>query len=328
MGEAIYFMLAYQQECILVGLLTFGAVTLTTISLAKRAATKRSYLAEAIAPSVEQLQEAAELAIIEKQILEKSEREEVKLPWLWRLEEEAAKAGIKTTAYNLLVIALVGSAGIFTAIYVILGSWQVAVVGSLLGLIAPHWWIQRQKAARAAAFAKGLDGALMLAASTLRAGASLSQALEKVSKESTEPVATEFKRLDAAIKAGMTPTQAIATLRERVDSPEVNMFIAGSEILFQTGGNLAEVYENIAQSIRQHRNFRQAVIAYTAQARMSAVVVTLVPIGVTAFVRMLNPDYFTPMLKSPMGSILFYGSYAAIAVGWAIIQRMINVAMD
>lgn len=327
MIEALYFMLAYQREQLLVGVLTFGAVVLAMTSLKRKLAAKRSYLSEAIAPSIEQLQEAAERAAKQKERAEKGE-EEVKLPWLGRLEEEALKAGIKTTAYNLLVIALVGGAGIFTATYVILGNWQIAVVASFLGLVAPHWWIQRQKAARTAAFARGLDGALLLAASALRAGASLSQALEKVSKESAEPVATEFRRLDVAIKTGMTPTEAIATLRERVNSPEVNMFIAGSEILFQTGGNLAEVYENISQSIRQHRNFRQAVIAYTAQARMSAVVVSLVPIGVTAFVRMLNPDYFTPMLKSPTGSILFYGAYAAVAMGWVIIQRMINVAMD
>lgn len=311
------------QELLLGGLV-FGAVVFLVLSLRGSKTEKRSYLAEAIAPSYDRLKEIAAKAAEEKE--KQKAGGEGRLPWLSKLEEEALQAGIKTTAFNLLTIAILGSGAIFTGIMVVLGSWQVALGASLLGLMAPRWWIGWQKKLRAEAFAKGLDRALILAASTLRAGASLSQAIERVGREAEEPIGTEFRLIDAAIKMGMTPPEAIELLKKRVDSPEVNLFVAGSHILFRAGGNLAEVYESISEAIRQHRNFRQMLNAYTAQARLSATVISLVPIFATLFMRVLNPQYFDPMLASPTGAVLFYGAFAVIGFGWIVIRRMVDAS--
>lgn len=258
------------------------------------------------------------------------EREEhpSRLPFLNRLEAEARQAGINATGRQFVLVALGVGAGAYTGAMVLTGSVPIAVVASLVGLLAPRWWLAREKKKRAQVFARQLDGALMLLSGSLRAGASLSQSLSKVAEESADPLQTEFKKVDKAVQLGMLPAEALAAIRERVASPELDLMVVTTKILTRSGGNLAEIYDKVAQAVREQRTFRESVKAHTAQARSTATVVTLIPLIVTAFVRLLNPHYFDPMLHSASGKLLFLGAFAVIGMGWVVISRMIDVSLD
>lgn len=250
------------------------------------------------------------------------------VPFLGRLESEARKAGLNIPGRHFLLVALVVGAGAFTAAYALVNSLYLAGAASLVGVVAPRWWLAQQKRKRAALFAKHLDGALQIAANAMRAGASLSQALGRMAEDAPEPVATEFKKVDKAIQLGVVPAEALAAARERVESPELDLVIVATKILAQTGGNLAEIYDSIAQTVRDRRNFGQAVRAYTAQARMSAVVISAMPVVLTLFMRALNPHYFDPLLATWGGRIVALVAASMIVVGWFVIQRMLDITAE
>lgn len=250
------------------------------------------------------------------------------VPFLARLELDARKAGLNIPGRHFLLVALVAGAGAFTAAYALVNSLYLAGAVSLVGVAAPRWWLAQQKRKRAVLFAKHLDGALQIAANSMRAGASLSQALGRVAEDAPDPVGAEFRKVDKAIQLGVVPAEALAAARERVESPELDLVIVATRILSQTGGNLAEIYDSIAQTVRDRRNFGQAVRAYTAQARMSAAVISIMPVVLTLFMRALNPRYFDPLLETVAGKIVAVISASMIAVGWFVIRRMIDIAAE
>ncbi len=250
------------------------------------------------------------------------------VPFLSRLEMEARQAGLNIPGRNFLIVAILGAGAAFTAALALTNSVHVAGVASLGGLIAPRLWLASEKRKRTEAFARQLDGGLFIAASAIRAGASLAQAIEQVSRDGAEPLASEFAQADRAIKLGADPSAALAAMKDRVLCPDMDLAIVATQILTRTGGNLAECYERIAEAVRARRAFRQAVRAYTTVARMSGGVVSLVPVGVTLLVRTINPNYFDPMLRSPIGRFVFAGSFGLIVLGWFVTRRMLDVDLE
>lgn len=308
------------------GVLTFGfVVTMMFAVLAIVRPVSAKQLGVLINPSRRYEEEPV---LAETPVEGKTEARSTGLPFLGRLEAEARKAGLNIPGRHFVLVAALAGAGSFTAAYALVNSPHLAGAASLVGVAAPHWWLGRQKRKRAALFAKHLDGALQIAANSMRAGASLSQALQRVAEDAAEPVATEFRKVDKAIRLGVVPAEALAAARERVDSPELDLLIVATKILTQTGGNLAEIYDSIAQTVRERRNFRDAMKAYTAQARMSAVVISALPVVLTLVMRALNPHYFDPLLATWGGRIVAIVAASMIVVGWFVIRRMIDIAAE
>ncbi|MHB8927081.1 MAG: type II secretion system F family protein [Bacillota bacterium] len=306
----------------LLGALVFGAVLALVLALRLPDRRRRRDMERLIGHGI------PEEPVAVKKAEDDDDERPSHLPFLHRLEAEAKQAGISATGRQFALVALGVGAGAYAGAMVLTGSVPIAFVASLVGLLAPRWWLAREKKKRAQVFAKQLDGALMLLSGSLRAGASLSQSLSKVASETVDPLQTEFKKVDKAVQLGMLPAEALAAIRERVASPELDLMVVTTKILTRSGGNLAEIYDKVAQAVRDQRNFRDSVRAHTAQARSTATVVTLIPLIVTAFVRLLNPHYFDPMLRSASGKILFLGAFAVIGMGWVVISRMIDVSLD
>lgn len=250
------------------------------------------------------------------------------LPFLGKLEAEARKAGLAITGRALVLVALVVGTGAFTLSMALINNFPISCGASLLGLFAPRCWISLQKKKRDITISKQMDGALGLMSSALRGSASLAQAIQQAANNMPEPLGLEFQRVVKGIDLGLSPSEALTIMRDRTDSPDVDLMVTATQILFQTGGNLAEIYEKLAETVRERRAFKESVKAATAQARMSGMVVSLMPIGLTILVRMMNPHYYDPMLASVTGKMIFLGCFALILVGWMLIQRMLDVTTD
>lgn len=247
---------------------------------------------------------------------------------LARWEAEARAAGLQATAVRLLGLSAV--TGLFGAAvaYSIFPRWYVTLVGVLLGLAAPRWLVNRAKRARSEAFSKALDGALGKLASYLRAGRSLEQAIQLGAGEMDEPARTELQRAGRAIGLGATAAEALAGILDRVDSRDFELVVVAVSILTRTGGNLAEVLQKIAQQVQERRLTRQAILAATAQVRVTAYVVSAMPFAMTLLLRILNPEYFGPMMQSPTGQMVMVACYGAVAVAWLWIRRILDVEVD
>ncbi|MGB9866557.1 MAG: type II secretion system F family protein [Bacillota bacterium] len=251
-----------------------------------------------------------------------------KVPWLSRLEEEAAKAGLSVTARTLLLVAVLGSAAGFTALLAVTGSVWFAAAGLVAGAVLPRYYVRALKKRRAEAFAARFDAALSVLSSSLRAGASLGQALERAAADAPAPVTEEFARVVQAMRFGLPPEDAVLELKKRIECPEVDVFIVATQVLSRTGGNIAEVYDLIGQMVSERRALKRALLAHTSQARLSAAVVSAAPIVVTLFLYAQNPAYFRPMTQTATGRAMLAGCYVTIALGWWVMRRMVQALAD
>lgn len=251
-----------------------------------------------------------------------------KSTWLSRLEEDAARAGLNVPVRNLLLLAVLGSTAGFTVLFAVTNSLLLGMVGLALGFVLPRQYIRTLKKRRAETFRAQFNGVLSILSSSLRAGSSLEQALQRAAEDAPSPARDELWRAVQTMKLGLPPEDAVLELKKRIDCPEVDVFVVATQILSRTGGNIAEIYDLIGQMVLERKAFRQALRAYTSQGRLSATVVSVLPILVTAFLYLQNPAYFRPLTKSALGRVLLVVCYGLMALGWWVINRMIQISLD
>lgn len=247
--------------------------------------------------------------------------------WLGALEAEARRAGMNVTLSQLLAVALGAGAIMGGLMYTLVPIPSIAIATSFLGLLAPRLWIARRRAKRAEQFSRALEGALNIMAQSLRAGSSLAQAVIRAADQSDEPVRSELMRAANVIKMG-TPVEALSIVSKRVDSPDWELVVVAVEVLEQTGGDLAEVFDQIRDTIRQRRLAREAIRTQTTNNRMTGMLLSILPILVVFMVRIISPDYFAPMLSSPVGVMVFVGCFFLIGLGFLWVRNLTNVPVD
>lgn len=184
------------------------------------------------------------------------------------------------------------------------------VVVVLLAYVAVSIVGRREKAK----FEDQLPDTLTLLATSLRAGYSLLQAVEAVAGEAPQPTAREYTRAIAEVRLGRQVVGALQGIAERTQSNDFDWVVIAIEIQREVGGNLAEVLNTVAETMLQRNRLKREVRAMTAEGRLSAIILGLMPFGVLFFLRILNPDYI---------SVLFVGSGRYILVG-GLISMMIG----
>lgn len=226
------------------------------------------------------------------------------------------------------VLSVLLAAAFFVAALSALRRPEAAALAGVLGAVLPGILERRRRAALAKAVSEKLPVALVTMSSALRGGASLAQALEQAADESPEPLGSELRRVDAAVKLGASPADALDALRSRVKSPDLDLVAVATRIITRTGGDLPRLYDYVGETIREREAFRKSVGAYTAQARASGAVVSVMPLLVTAGLWVMNPGYFRPLLQHPLGRPAFFLSFCLIGVGWLVVKRMLSVVIE
>ena len=204
------------------------------------------------------------------------------------------------------------------------------LVGGLLlgavGVAAPQIVLQTRRDARRRRFNTQLPDALMLLTSALRAGYSFSQAVQTVAEELPPPLALEFSWVSGEVSLGVPLDIALGRVAARVQSPDLELVITAILIQLPLGGNLAEVLDAIAETIRERVRIAGEVQTLTAEGRLSAGLLIILAPALALALYLKNPSYFQPLLDSPLGHILIIGSFLGQIVGGLIIKRM--VALD
>ena len=159
----------------------------------------------------------------------------------------------------------------------------------------------------------------------LRAGYSLQAAMEFVGSEVPAPLGTEFARFYDEQRLGVEVRTALSRLQDRVGTYDVKMFVTALLIQRETGGNLAEVLGNISILMRERVAFRGQVDTLTAEPKMSANVLTGLPISVFLLVYFMNPGYMQPLLTTPQGHTLLAYSISSIIVGYMVLMKIAKV---
>jgi tight adherence protein B len=206
------------------------------------------------------------------------------------------------------------------------------LVGAFIGFWLPRFWLGRRKAGRLGAFNKQLPDTITLLANGLRAGSSFLQAVELVVRESRPPMSTEFSRVIREVNLGLPFEQAMENMVRRVRSDDLELMATAINIQHTVGGNLAEILDSIAYTIRERIRIQGEIRTLTAQQRLSGYVVGFLPIGLAGFLFVAAPHFMDPMfakppeaLGLPLGMvILFFGGFMMF-IGFMLIRRIVDI---
>jgi tight adherence protein B len=208
----------------------------------------------------------------------------------------------------------------------------VLLLGLLLGFMGPRLWLGRRKSGRLKAFNKQLPDTITLIANALRAGSSFLQAIELVVRESRPPISTEFGRVIREVNLGLPFDVALDNMVRRVKSEDFELMATAIGIQHQVGGNLAEILDSIAFTIRERIRIKGEIRTLTAQQRMSGYVVGGLPFFLALFIYLAAPTFFNPMfakppdvLGIPLGIILLGIALLAMGAGFFFIRKIVDI---
>ncbi len=169
-----------------------------------------------------------------------------------------------------------------------------------------------------------LPEALDLISQAMQAGHALSSAILLASNETSEPIATELRCVFDEINYGISTRQSIVSLSERVDSDYIRLFVASVLIQIDTGGNMAEMLKNTSFLIRDRSKFKSVTRVLTAEARISALILGLLPFVVIGLMQFINPGFISVLWYDPLGINLLISSMVLMLFGAFWIWRLVN----
>jgi tight adherence protein B len=204
------------------------------------------------------------------------------------------------------------------------GPWPTALLVAAVLALLPILVIARIRRKRLLLFQEQLPDALDLIRSALQAGHGLVTAMQVASETLSDPVATELRYVVEETRLGLTLRDALYHLSARVGDPNVPLLIVGILVSQEVGGNLAEVVDNTAFTIRERAKLQRDVRVLTAQSRFSALILTLLPVAVGLFMATFNYPYFEPMLTTDTGHHLMMLAAGLILTGHLLIRRIIR----
>lgn len=253
------------------------------------------------------------------------ERRIESLPVMESLARRIEQAGRKILAYRLVLISLgIGVMALF-------GSWSyfrspvVSVFIALLAAYSPFMKISMDRGKRMQTFEEQLPDAIDTMKRALKAGHPLGAALKLVGEELDDPVAGEFELTFGDINYGNDVRRAFLGLLSRVPSVSVMALVTSILVQKETGGNLAEILEKISIVIRGRFRFQRKVKTYSAEGRMSAWVLALVPLVLFVALWVATPDYLPVLLDDPRGQKLIAYGFVSAVVGIFWIRRILRI---
>jgi tight adherence protein B len=209
-----------------------------------------------------------------------------------RIARELARADIKFKVAEYLAL-IVMSIILFGLVAWFLGNRHPvsALIGAVIGSIAPRTYVNSQKKKRLVKFNDQLPDMLNLMVNGLRAGYSTMQAMEAISKELPPPINDEFRRVVQEMQIGIPMETALENLLRRIPSEDLDFVVTAINVQREVGGNLSEILDNISFTIRERIRIKGEVRVLTGQVRMSGSVLSLIPFGLTLILWFLNPEY-------------------------------------
>jgi tight adherence protein B len=242
--------------------------------------------------------------------------------------EQLQRADLRLRTSEFLMIQI-GTTALFVLIAAVRfgfpgGLIQVVVAG-VIGYLLPSFYVKYRINQRLKAFNNQLGDTLTLLSNAIKAGYSFAQAIDTVAKNAVPPIADEFGRAVREMNLGGSPDEALTNITKRIASADFDLVATAYSIHRTVGGNLAEILDNIAYTIRERVRIKGEIATLTAQARASGTLITFLPIVLAAFMYFVTPTYFRPMFQSIVGWILIVIGAFMIFVGNLIIRRVVAI---
>lgn len=237
--------------------------------------------------------------------------------------EQLQRADLKLRPSEYFMIQL--GSGVIVGL---IGFWRWGLFFALLffvGYLIPGFYVKYRISQRLKKFNNQLGDTLTLLSNALKAGYSFAQAIDTVAKNAVAPIGDEFARAVREMNLGGSPDEALGNITKRIASPDFDLVSTAYSIHRTVGGNLAEILDNIAYTIRERVRIKGEIQTLTAQARASGTIITALPILLATFMFFVTPSYFTPMFGNIIGWILLAIGGFMIFIGNLIIRRIVAI---
>jgi tight adherence protein B len=254
------------------------------------------------------------------------------------LARDIARADLKLKPGEFMAIwacSVLGIPFIFLMLSIVLaplGTGIALAIGALIGFFLPRWWLGHRRAGRLNQFNKQLPDTITLLANALRAGSSFLQAIEMVVREAQPPVTVEFGRVVREVNLGLAFDVALENMVRRVRSDDLELMATAITIQHQVGGNLAEILDSIAFTIRERVRIKGEIRTLTAQQRLSGYVVAGMPIGLMGLLFVLAPGFMKPLFENPPGIMGLPAGMIVLAaggfmmfIGFMLIRKIVQI---
>ncbi|MFD5865273.1 type II secretion system F family protein [Agromyces sp. NPDC127015] len=234
-------------------------------------------------------------------------------------EEELELAGIKTEPSGFAIFVFAGSA-VLALLGALLGltsgtSIWLALLFGFLGPVIAKFIVASRTSSRRAKFADQIDDLVQMIAGGLRAGHGLNRSLAAVAVEAEAPVSEELARVVNETRLGRPLSDALHAIALRMKSADFEWVAQAIAINQETGGNLAEVLDQVGKTIRERNQIRRHVRALSAEGRLSAIILVALPIGVFLFLLLVNPTYVSFFFTNVVGWIALFVAFVLLVVG-------------
>ncbi|MDQ6747932.1 MAG: type II secretion system F family protein [Candidatus Dormibacteraeota bacterium] len=242
-----------------------------------------------------------------------------------QLQVQLNRAGLTIKAAEFAVIRLVSAAAVGVLAFLRFGNILVVLLGAVAGYMLPAIWLKRRQAKRRQAFEASLGDTVVLIANGVKAGYSIQQAFASVAEGGRPPLAEEMARVIRETSLGLDLEEALQHANVRLASKDFDLVVTAILIHRTVGGNLAEVLDKIAETIRERVRVHGEVRVLTAQARASGYIITALPFAVGGILTLISPGFETPLFKSPLGIAMLVVGMISISIGYAIIRKITDI---
>ena len=241
------------------------------------------------------------------------------------LATQLARADLKITvgefmAATVILVVAVGGVAHFIKRDII-----VTVGACLATFFAPRSYVGLLRGRRLRAFNDQLADTIDLMVNGIRAGYSVMQAMEAVSREMGPPIAVEFERVVQEVRFGLSLEHALSNMLRRVPSDDLDMMITAVNVQREVGGNLAEVLETIGHTIRERIRIKGDIRALTAYGRGAGNLLAAIPVILSVVIYLINPGFMSLLFQHPCGWVMIGVSVLGIVIGYLIIRRIVDI---
>jgi tight adherence protein B len=247
------------------------------------------------------------------------------IPGLQRLDRLKEQANLHYPLGFFILLALFLLLMGFYSSFLLAGNYSIAlIVAAVLGSI-PFLYLNAKKKKRMEKFEAQLPEGLEFIARALRAGHAFTGSMKLAAENFEDPLGTEFERTLDEINFGISTTDALKNLLNRVDSHDLRYFVVSAILQRETGGNLAEIMESIARIIRERFKFKDKVRVLSAEGKLSGVILICIPLFVIAYLQIVSPLYLLTLITEPVGRILAITAASMMFIGVLLMKRIITI---
>ena len=255
----------------------------------------------------------------------KAQADEQKRKARLTLAQRIFQAGLSIKPADFIRNGIILGAVTFVVLFVVqVPLLFAAVFGVASGYLLPRLYLGRARRKYQDRYLEELPNAVEAIVRGVKTGLPLNDSIRLVAREVKEPVRSEFQRILDQQAFGMSTTEAVNVLLERVPLSEVNFFVVVISVQQQSGGNLSEALGNLARVLRNRKKMKQKVKAMSSEAKASAMIIGALPFVVAGLVTLVSPRYLEPLVSTTLGHIWLGVAFVMLSIGVFIMNRMVQ----